>query len=206
MAMFVVYPILLSRTWKWVYAIVTAVLGVLLMYFGMDKSNLIQPEYASPLEQFIDFGSTYAIMGIYVFVLVGMVLDFHKKQNLDLAITHEQLKDQMELVHNEKVRKENLLGILAHDVKNPINNLKQLCEMFQDDMVSQQKLNEMMKAMQVRIEDLQGTIDGILGQLNTEIKQEKSKEGMGNPIFTTQKVLKLLQDFAKPTQHQLVFS
>jgi signal transduction histidine kinase len=163
------------------------------MYFGMDKNNLILPEYTSPLQQFSDHASSYAIMGIYVFVLVGMVLDFYKKQNLDLAITQVQLNEQVELVQKENQRKENLLGILAHDVKNPISNLRQLCELYQDGMVSEQKLKELMKAMQVRIEDLQGTIDGILGQLNTEIKQEIANEGMGSPVVTTEKVLRLLQ-------------
>lgn len=192
-AMFVVYPILFSNTWKWVYAFGTVCLGITLMYFGMDKNNLILPEYTSPLQQFSDHASSYAIMGIYVFVLVGMVLDFYKKQNLDLAITQVQLNEQVELVQKENQRKENLLGILAHDVKNPISNLRQLCELYQDGMVSEQKLKELMKAMQVRIEDLQGTIDGILGQLNTEIKQEIANEGMGSPVVTTEKVLRLHQ-------------
>jgi signal transduction histidine kinase len=105
----------------------------------------------------------------------------------------EQLNEQVELVQKENHRKENLLGILAHDVKNPISNLRQLCELYQDGLVSEQKLKELMKAMQVRIEDLQGTIDGILGQLNTEIKQEIANEGMGSPVVTTEKVLRLLQ-------------
>lgn len=192
-AMFVVYPILFSKKWKWVYAFGTVCLGIMIMYFGMDKNNLILPEYSSPLQQFIDHAASYAIIGIYVFVLVGMVLDFYKKQNLDLAIMQEQLNEQVELVQKENHRKENLLGILAHDVKNPINNLRQLCELYQDGMVSEQKLKELMKAMQVRIEDLQGTIDGILGQLNTEIKQEIANEGMGSPVVTTEKVLRLLQ-------------
>lgn len=193
MAMFVVYPILLSNTWKWIYAIITAGLGIVLMFFGMDKNNLIVPDYTSPLQQFIDFSSTYAIMGIYVFVLVGMVFDFYKKQNLDLAIAQEQLKDQMELVEKEKHQKANLLGILAHDVKNPISNLSQLCELYQDDLITQQKLKELMKAMQSRIDDLHGTIDGILGQMNNDIKLEKAREGAGSQIFMTEKVIKILQ-------------
>ncbi len=193
MAMFVVYPILLSNAWKWIYALITIGMGIVLLFFGMDKNNLILPEYTSPMQQFIDHAASFGIVGLYVFILVGMVLDFYKKQNLDLAIAQVQLKDQMELVQREKRQKENLLGILAHDVKNPINNLGQMFELYQVDLLNQQEFKELMKGMQSRIEDLQGTIDGILGQLNTEIKHEIAKEGAGNPIVTTEKVIKLLE-------------
>ena len=116
-----------------------------------------------------------------------------EEEKLRAFIAQEQLKVQMELVQKEKRRKENLLGILAHDVKNPINNLGSMFELYQDDLLTQQEFKELMKGMQARIEDVQGTIDGILGQLNTEIKQEKDKEGSGNPVFITEKVIKLLQ-------------
>lgn len=193
MALFVVYPILLSTTWKWVYTLLTIALGICMMFVGMDKSNLLRAEYANPLEQFIDFGSTYAIMGLYLVVLVSLVIEYYKKQNLDLAITHDQLKDQIGLAQKEKLLKENLLGILAHDVKGPINNLQQLLALYQDDMVSQQEAKEFMQAMQARMEDVHNTIEGILGQLNKEIRQADVQSGHGNPVLTTEKVLKLLQ-------------
>lgn len=193
MAMFVVYPILLSNSWKWIYALLTIGFGIVLMYFGMDKRNLIQPEYASPMDQFIDVSSSYAIMGIYLLVLVSLVIDHYKKQNLNLAITHDQLKDQIELVQKEKLQKEHLLGILAHDVKSPINNLSQLCALYDDNLVSPQEVKGFMKAMQVRMEDVQGTIDGILGQLNKEIRQVEQSQGNSNPVTVTERVLKLVQ-------------
>ena len=131
-------------------------------------------------------------MALYVIVLVSMILRFYKQQNLDLAIAQVQLKEQIELVQKEKLQKENLLGILAHDVKTPVSNLGQLFELYQDDLLTEQELKELMKGMQSRIGDLQGTIDGILGQLKTEIIKEKSKEVLGNPILITQKVIKNL--------------
>lgn len=202
MSMFVIYPILLSNKWKWTYAIITIAIGITLLFIGIDKSNLIQPEYENPVQQFVDHASSYSIMGIYVLVLVSMVLDFYKKQNLDLAMAQALLKEQMELVQKEKRKKENLLGILAHDVKTPVNNLGDLFMLYQEDSINKEDFKELMKSTQSRIEDLQGTIDGILGQLNTEIKQEKSKDGTGNPVFATERVIKLLQyKFDAKKQH-----
>ncbi len=162
LTLFVVYPILLGDRLKWAYTILTILVMALLLYFGIDESNLTNPEYKDRFTQFEDHLFTFVSVAIFLVILITLVLDFYKRQNRELVQTGEVLKKQILIIESEKHMKETLLRILAHDVKNPVNNLSQLIELYQDDFIEREELKNIMEGMKSRIVDLKSTIENVL--------------------------------------------
>jgi hypothetical protein len=81
-------------------------------------------------------------MAIYFALVVNIVIYYYKKQNLQLIYTEAKLKINLIEVTSDKKQKENLLGILAHDVKTPINNLGQMIAMYKENLLTAKPVNK----------------------------------------------------------------
>lgn len=168
LTMFVVYPILLSNTTKWVYSIATLVLIAVLLFLGTDEENLIRSSYGSREEQFYDHLATHTAVGIYITVLVSIVINFYRNQTTALAIAKLELSTQIEHTQAEKRINDELLGILAHDVKGPVINLRQLIQLRGSGAISEEALKTLMVSVDARLTDLLSSVDNVLSQTKAE--------------------------------------
>lgn len=186
-SMFVVYPILLSNRWKWIYTTVTLLLIGILLYVGTDKANLINPVYHSSEEQFFDHFASAMAMGIYLTIIVSIVINLYRRQNQNLSATQATLTSQLKVIETEKERNQLLLGIIAHDVKGPVNNLKQLLELRDQLNNSPELINKLFNDVGKRLSDVGSTIDNVLEK--TKIDLAQGSKTTVNPIKLTQSLL-----------------
>lgn len=186
-SMFVVYPILLSNRWKWIYTILTLLLIGVLLYLGTDKANLINPEYKTAEEQFFDHFASALAMGIYLTIIVSIVINLYRQQNQYLSATQATLASQLKVIENEKERNQLLLGIIAHDVKGPVNNLKQLLELRDHLNNSPELINKLFNDVGKRLSDVGSTIDNVLEKTKIDLAQGDDNDI--NPVMLTQSLL-----------------
>lgn len=205
LTLFVVFPILHSNRWKWIYTGTTLALMVVLLYLGIDKSNLINPTYASAEEQFIDHLATYAAIGIFITLLVNTIFNFYKRQNGELIDTQQQLADQIAHVEADKKQKEYLLGILAHDVRGPVANLSQLLTLYQAQVLSETDLRRLIGNIQSRMVDLESTIENVLGQIKLDANRQSTANEPADPILLTQELINIMKYKFEAKKQQLVF-
>jgi two-component system sensor histidine kinase/response regulator len=191
LTLFVVYPILLTARWKWVYTGLTLVTMSILMYSGIDKNNLINAEYPDAQYQFQDHLLTFVSVSIFITILVTLVIDFYKRQNA--------------FIESEKRKKESLLGLLAHDVRTPIYNLSQLIDLYEDESLSQKELKKLVDGMKSRITELKGTIENILSNVKAEASPATHTQTGIIPLILTQKLLANFHERMKSKKQHLLF-
>lgn len=208
LTLFVVYPILLGDRWKWVYTILTISVMAVLLYWGVNENNLTNPEYKDRFVQFEDHLFTFVSVAIFLVILITLVLDFYKKQNRELVQTGEILKKQIQMIESEKQKKETLLRILAHDVKNPVNNLGQLIELYQDDSIEREELKKIMDGMKSRIVDLKSTIENVLSNADSGLNLEGIEKKDWDHVldFTEQVLADIGYKFSNKNQRLLIDS
>lgn len=205
LTLFVVFPILHSDRWKWIYTGVTLALMVVLLYLGVDKSNLVNPTYASVEEQFIDHLATHVAIGIFITLLVNTVFSFYKRQNYQLIDAQQQLAAQMTRVESDKKQKEYLLGILAHDVRGPIVNLSQLLTLYQAQVLSESELRRLIGNIQSRMVDLESTIENVLSQIKLNANLQAGATETVDPKILTQELVTIVQYKFETKNQKLVF-
>ncbi len=193
LSLFVVYPILLSKPWKWVYTIVTLLLIAVLLLVSIDKQLLFVADYSSESLRVYDHIFTYAAMGVFLTLLVSLVINFYRKQNIDLERARLELSKQVAREEAEKSRKSELLGILAHDVRAPVANLSQIMKLYEREVLSAEAMAGLMDSIRYRLRDLEGTIDNVLGQIHLENTLETDGHESIDPSGITQELTALLR-------------
>lgn len=189
LTLFVTYPILLSRKWRWFYTILTLIVISILLYLGSDKTNLIISEYPNSMDQYQDHLFTFIAVATFLVILVTLVLDFYKKQNLELIYFQNKLQEQLTLANSEKEKNETLLRILAHDVKSPINNLGELVELSHDDNLTNLEFKQFINGLKLRVNDLKYNIETILGNIKRNPESEMYLANKGTALDLTQKIV-----------------
>lgn len=189
LALFLAYPIILSKRWMYIYSSITLVLIVGLLYLGTDENNLSGPKYENEIQRFIDYASTFVLMAIYFAVVVNIVIHYYKKQNQQLIDTEAELKINLIKVTSDKKQKENLLGILAHDVKSPIHTLGQLIALYKDNLLSQEELKDLLGQMQHRMEDVERTVKNILDQIKQDLNKTADTGTQSYPVNATEELI-----------------
>lgn len=205
LGLFVAYQIILEKRWSLIYSIVTILVFLTLLYFGMDKGNLIVADYAGAFERLLDHSVTYVLMAVYISLVVGMVLSFYKKQNQQLLSTQKQLEEHITLLKAEKKQKENLLGVLAHDVRNPVHSLGQLIMLYKENALNKLELSDTLNHMQVRITDLQVTIENILDDIRSNLDGNPVSKVPAKPIDVTRTLIQTLNYKLEAKNQKLVF-
>lgn len=205
LSLFVVYPILFTTSTKWVYTITTLLLIVCLLYIGSDKSLLLVAEYPNESMRVYDHLFTYVAMGVFLTLLVGLVIDFYRKQNVDLAKAKRELSKQVSREEAEKQRKSELLGILAHDVRAPVANLGQLIQLYDKEALNAEAMAGLLDSMRHRLNDLQGTLDNVLGQIHLENDREAEAQDPTAALELTTALLDLLRYKFEAKQQNLRF-
>ncbi|MCG9875568.1 MAG: ATP-binding protein [Leptospiraceae bacterium] len=189
LTLFVTYPILLSRKWRWFYTILTLIVISILLYVGSDKTNLIISEYPNSMDQYQDHLFTFIAVATFLAILVTLVLDFYKKQNLELIYFQNKLHEQLALANSEKEKNETLLRILAHDVKSPINNLGELVELSSEDNLTNLEFKQFINGLKTRVNDLKYNIESILGNIKRNPESELYLANKITALDLTQKIV-----------------
>lgn len=204
LSMFVVYPVLLSPVWKWVYTIATLVLAAVLLFLGMDDNNLFRPTYASREEQFVDHLATIVAMGIYTTLLVSVVINHYRNQTTELAKAKHSLSAQIERTETEKRMKEELLGILAHDIKGPVINLRQILTLHNSGTVNEAALKKLLQSIDTRLVDLLSSVDNVLS--HTRLTANGEADSGQTPLLAGSFTRELLDTLAYKSEakHQTV--
>ena len=201
--MFVVIPILFSTKIKWFYVVLTIIVLILLMYFGIDKNNLVIPFYSDSKSQFIDHSAAFVAASIYTMLMVGKVIEFYVKQNSNLLKTQALLEENIERIELEKKHKEDLLNIFAHDVKNPVLSLTQFIELFDSKSLSNDEVNIIMSAMKTRLIDLQGSIDSVIHHIKSGDLNLNNNNIL--PQELTKKIILIIHYKFEQKEQKLVF-
>lgn len=194
LTLFVVYPILLSRKWSWFYTVLTLVVMSALLYMGSNKYNLLVPDYLDAMDQFQDHLFTFVSVSIFLVLLVTLVLDFYKKQNIELIDVHKKLKEQLTVAYAERQKNEALLRILAHDVRSPINNLGDLIYLSDENSLTLEEYKKFIDGLKYRVNDLKITIDSILTNIKRNPQLDVSDEVNDSPLIFTKKIVEELNN------------
>jgi two-component system sensor histidine kinase/response regulator len=136
---------------------------------------------------------------------IGMVLKVYRKQNEQLQESQKALEAEIKQVESEKSHKAYLLGVLAHDVRNPVHNLKQLIELYHEKLVSKAEFSFLMSDLDSRVNDLQHTVEGILRDIKVDITRPDDDPILVNPITFTQELMGNMAGKFKAKHQTLLF-
>ncbi|MDX1629098.1 MAG: HAMP domain-containing sensor histidine kinase [Fulvivirga sp.] len=120
-------------------------------------------------------------MAIIISLLVGYALGHL------VMVFNKEMKRQVELNKVNNQVKSQLLNILSHDVKGPLNNIQRLLKMTQSDVVSADELPHLLSQLQ---KDIDNTL--ILSQ--NLIRWIKVKEGDYQPALKMHSLVDLVNE------------
>lgn len=193
LGLFVSYPVILGRKWSRVYTTGTLILFLALIYVGMDPEKLIVAEYPADINRFLDHALTYIAMVVYITIMIGMVLRVYRDQNKQLGEAQKTLEANVLRLKAEKKQKEYLLAILAHDVRNPVHNLTQLIDVYRENLVNPEEMAHLLQDMKTRVDVLKNTVEHILDDIKTEIRQRDEGTIWINPVTRTHEMIQNIQ-------------
>jgi len=104
-----------------------------------------------------------------------------------------------------KKQKETLLAVLAHDVRNPVHSLGQLIYLYKENALNKQELSDSLNLMQVRITDLQATIENILADIRSNLEEKNSTKVPANPIEVTDNLIQAMNYKFQAKNQKMVF-
>ena len=146
-----------NRRYALGYAIFNVLALVLIKYIQSKYPDrlMILPAYRLLINLFISIAAMFTV--VYYF----------KKEHLSYE---KQIEDKNESLGEMNLAKEQLLTVLAHDMRTPITTIKNVLELLQDGDLSQQDFAEYAAELSVQVNQLQEDLENLLiwsqGQMN----------------------------------------
>ncbi len=117
-----------------------------------------------------------AVGGLVITFMLGFLVyrSYVQKQkaNQALVLRNEQIEAQATALSELNTQKNRLIGIISHDVRNPLSSLRSVTELLDPEILTSEKLEELKHQLIQRIDDLTGSVHTLLdwakGQMDGE--------------------------------------
>jgi two-component system, sensor histidine kinase and response regulator len=146
-------------------------IGLYLVVFYLESTGRLEVEknYATIEELFFDNTLTILITSIFIFIGVRIVVINYQKQNHALIkLKEENDKNLLELLSvNQK--KNQLIALLSHDLKNPVSSLATTLELVDLELISKEELGQILTKLKKQSVHLSHVLSNTLSWVMTEM-------------------------------------
>lgn len=148
-----------------------ASMGSYLVVFYLSVRDLVPvvSNYDSEMDLFWDNALSLAVSALFIFVGVYLVIVNYQKQHYAmLALKRENERNLSELTAlNEK--KNQLIALLSHDLRNPISTLSSSLELAEQDVLKREDLELIFSGLKTQTFHLNKVLDNTLEWVSVEM-------------------------------------
>lgn len=184
-------------------------LGIIFLVYGLLFWVRIDEEYSdssqfSSLSMFQNHLVTMVWTSLFLFVLIYLFIRSYQIQNRSMA----KLQKDNELVLEElkvmNVRKNQLLALLSHDLKNPVTSLNFTLELAEQGMINEKELFQIITNLKNQSFHLGKVLDNTLAWVLSEMEGAESELSLTEPISLAEEMVDMMSFQANQKSQQLV--
>ncbi len=155
-----------------------AAIGSYLTVFYLSVLNLIPvvSNYESPMDLFWDNALSLAVSAIFIFVGVYLVIVNYQRQHsamLELKLENERHLNELTAL-NEK--KNQLIALLSHDLRNPIATLANSLELAEQDILDREDLELIFSGLKNQTFHLNNVLNNTLEWVSAELDDRPAEQ------------------------------
>lgn len=148
-----------------------AAIGSYLIVFYLSVRDLVPvvSNYDSKMDLFWDNALSLAVSALFIFIGVYLVIVNYQKQHYAMvALKQENERNLSELTAlNEK--KNQLIALLSHDLRNPIATLSSSLELAEQDVLEREDLESIFSGLKTQTFHLHKVLDNTLEWVSAEM-------------------------------------
>lgn len=166
-----------------------ASIGLYLVVFYLESIGqiVVERNYASVEDLFLDNALTIFITSIFIFIGVRIVVINYQKQNHALIKLKEANDKNLRELQSLNEKKNQLIALLSHDLKNPVSSLATTLELVDLDLITKEELDQILNKLKKQSVHLSQVLSNTLGWVVNEMGEHSSDPVQVNIFqFTTE--------------------
>lgn len=146
-------------------------IGMYLVVFYLESIGQITVEknYADVQDLFLDNTLTIFITSIFIFIGVRIVVINYQKQNNTLIKLKEANDKNLRELQSVNDKKNQLIALLSHDLKNPVASLAATLELVDLELITKEELGQILTKLKKQSVNLSHVLTNTLGWVVTEM-------------------------------------
>lgn len=183
----------------------TLSIGLYLVVFYLESTGQLQVEknYGDFEDLFLDNSLTILITSIFIFIGVRIVVINYQKQNQALIKLKEANDKNLRELQSLNEKKNQLIALLSHDLKNPVASLAATLELVDLELISKEELGQILAKLKKQSVNLSQVLSNTLGWVVTEMGDNVSEPVLVNVFQFTYETQELMEVQASK-KHQRV--
>lgn len=182
----------------------TLSIGLYLVVFYLESTGQLQVEknYGDFGDLFLDNSLTILITSIFIFIGVRIVVINYQKQNQALIKLKEANDKNLRELQSLNEKKNQLIALLSHDLKNPVASLAATLELVDLELISKEELGIILAKLKKQSVHLSHVLTNTLGWVVTEMGDNVPEPVMVNVFQITSETQELMEvQASKKHQH-----
>jgi signal transduction histidine kinase len=146
-------------------------IGLYLVVFYLESTGqlVVEKNYKNVEDLFLDNSLTILITSFFIFIGVRIVVINYQKQNLALINLKEENDKNLRDLQSVNEKKNQLIALLSHDLKNPVASLAATLELVDLDLISKEELGQILTKLRKQSVHLSHVLTNTLGWVVTEM-------------------------------------
>lgn len=164
-------------------------IGLYLLVFFLESVGqlAVEKHYADLDDLFLDNTLTIMITSIFIFIGVRIVVINYQKQNQALIKLKEANDKNLRELQSLNEKKNQLIALLSHDLKNPVASLATTLELVDLELITKEELGQILNQLKKQSIHLSHVLTNTLGWVVTEMGDDVSEPVVVNVFpFTTE--------------------
>jgi signal transduction histidine kinase len=146
-------------------------IGLYLVVFYLESTGqlVVEKNYADVDDLFLDNSLTILITSIFIFIGVRIVVINYQKQNHALIKLKEENDKNLLELQSVNQKKNQLIALLSHDLKNPVSSLATTLELVDLELISKEELGQILTKLKKQSVHLSHVLSNTLSWVMTEM-------------------------------------
>lgn len=152
----------------------TLCIGLYLTVFYLESIGQIQVEknYSTSQDLFLDNTISIFVTSIFILIGVKIVVFNYKKQNVALTKLKEANDKNLRELQSLNDKKNQLIALLSHDLKNPVTSLAQTLELVDLKLITKDELVQILTSLKKQSLHLSHILANTLSWILTEMGEQ----------------------------------
>lgn len=153
----------------------TLCIGLYLTVFYLESIGQIQVEknYSTSQDLFLDNTISIFVTSIFILIGVKIVVFNYKKQNIALTKLKEANDKNLRELQSLNDKKNQLIALLSHDLKNPVASLAQTLELVDSKLITKNELGQILTMLKKQSVHLSHVLSNTLSWILTEMGEQE---------------------------------
>lgn len=179
---------------------------LLIFYLDVTGSVPVVGNYASKMDLFWDNALSLAVSALFIFVGVYLVIVNYQKQHYAmLALKQENERNLSELTALN-AKKNQLIALLSHDLRNPIATLNSSLELAEQDILEREDLEVVFSGLKTQTFHLYNVLDNTLEWVSAEMDDRPAEQVVVRLSSFNEEMRKIMQVLASRKKQEIVVS